>query len=110
MASTVISFTYSDKNLFDKVKTWATENNYKVKQSNDNYMLLQKGGYFSFNAHPNLMVDNKDGQVTMEAWISPIWGGKMEISSDNPLGFAAKGAARGQINKLLTILNQKPIT
>lgn len=109
MSTTKLSFTYTNKNLFDKVKKWAEEYGYKIEQSNNNYILLQKGSYWSWLAHPKLMVENEDGKVTLEVWINPIWGGRMEISSDNPMGFAAKSVARNQINKLLQEFDQKPI-
>jgi hypothetical protein len=110
MATTKVSFKYSKEDLFDKVKSWAKENGFKIQQSSDSFMFLKKGGYWSWNAHPSVMIEKNNDTVNLECWINPIWGGKMEVTSDNFVGIAAKVAARKPINKLLEIFDVKPLT
>ena len=109
MSTTKIEFDYKKTDFFQIVEEWAKENKFKLKQSTDNFRLYQKGSYLSWNAHPKITFELKEGKAVIECWINPIWGGRMEISSDNPIGVLAKNAARKPINKLLEKFNQKTV-
>lgn len=107
MMTTKSEFPYIKDNFWNLVETWAQENKFKSKQSTDLYRLYERGGWWSWNAHPSVMIEWKDGKVSMDCWINPIWGGKMEITSENVIGVWAKQVARDAVNRLLSKLNQK---
>jgi hypothetical protein len=107
---TNLTFTYEEDGVFQKVESWAASNRYKMRESDGQSMLLQRGGYWSWNAHPKLSIRKDGSNVTRDAWICPIWGGERDISIRGIGGFLAKPAARKQINKLLKLLGQDPLT
>lgn len=109
MATTKKTFEYKKDDFFQIVDEWAKEEGFKIKEKGNDFMLLQKGGYLSWNAHPRLYVELKNGNAVIDAWINPIWGGRMEISSDSVVGVLAKNAAREKVNKLLSKFGQSPI-
>ena len=110
MSTTKIEFDYKKTDFFQIVDEWAKENKFTQVDSQEGFRYYRKGGWWSWNAHPRLKTNLKNGKALIEYWICPIWGGKLDVSSDEVLGFAAKKAARKFINKLLERFNQRPIT
>jgi len=103
------TFTYGEDDFLQKVASWAASNRYTMRDLDGHSLLLRRGSYWSWNAHPELSIRREGSTVMLDAWVCPIWGGEMDIARRGIGGYWAKSAARKQVNTLLMLLGQDPL-
>lgn len=109
MNKTIINFQYSKEDLFEVVSRWAADNGYDLKTKEENTRVYKNGSYWSFNAHTTLLVKKDGKDVTLEVWINPIWGGKMDVNVNGIVAVLPRKKATKQVNELLQLLGQKKL-